>query len=177
MITYRTYNKDNEETELEIVRKLVSDDLSEPYSIYVYRYFIYDWPDLCFLAFDGDRPVGVIVCSLRDHRQCRKRGYIAMLAVIKPYRGQGIAKKLVNLAIEALKDKQADEIILETEVTNAAAMHLYENLGFLRSKRLHRYYLNANDAFRLILPLTTLSTVMSRFMMGEAAGAQPIASN
>lgn len=32
-------------------------------------------------------------------------------------------------------------------------MRLYEHLGFLRSKRLHRYYLNGNSAFRLVLYL------------------------
>jgi hypothetical protein len=42
---------------------------------------------------------------------------------------------------------------LETETTNTAAMKLYERLGFLRSKRLHRYYLNGNSAFRLVLYL------------------------
>ena len=30
-------------------------------------------------------------------------------------------------------------------------MKLYERLGFLRSKKLHRYYLNGNSAYRLIL--------------------------
>lgn len=30
-------------------------------------------------------------------------------------------------------------------------MKLYERLGFLRSKRLHRYYLNGNSAFRFVL--------------------------
>ena len=43
------------------------------------------------------------------------------------------------------------QIALETEVTNTAAMKLYERLGFLRSKRLHRYYLNGNSAFRFLL--------------------------
>lgn len=42
---------------------------------------------------------------------------------------------------------------LETEVTNDAAMRLYESLGFLRSKLLHRYYLNGNSAYRLLLYL------------------------
>ena len=42
---------------------------------------------------------------------------------------------------------------LETEITNTAAMRLYEGLGSLWSKRLHRYYLNGNSAFRLLLPL------------------------
>ena len=43
------------------------------------------------------------------------------------------------------------EIALEAEVTNTAAMKLYERLGFLKSKRLHRYYLNGNSAFRFLL--------------------------
>lgn len=104
------------------------------------------------------------MCNLQDHRECRLRGYVAMLAVKESHRGQGIAKRLITMAVDALKDKQADEIILETEVTNVIAMRLYENMGFLRTKRLHRYYLNANDAFRLILPLTKKSTLMSQFL-------------
>ena len=30
-------------------------------------------------------------------------------------------------------------------------MKLYERLGFLKSKKLHRYYLNGNSAFRFML--------------------------
>ena len=36
---------------------------------------------------------------------------------------------------------------------NIPSLRIYENLGFLRTKRLHRYYLNGNTAFRLILYL------------------------
>ena len=32
-------------------------------------------------------------------------------------------------------------------------MRLYESLGFFRSKKLHRYYLNGNSAYRLVLYL------------------------
>ncbi len=45
----------------------------------------------------------------------------------------------------------ADEVVLETEVTNKAALQLYERLGFVRDKRLFRYYLNGVDALRLKL--------------------------
>jgi peptide alpha-N-acetyltransferase len=45
------------------------------------------------------------------------------------------------------------QVVLETEITNTAAMKLYERLGFLRTKNLHRYYLNGNTAFRLVLYL------------------------
>ena len=41
------------------------------------------------------------------------------------------------------------QVVLETEATNTAALRLYEKLGFVRDKRLPKYYLNGNDAFRL----------------------------
>jgi len=76
-----------------------------------------------------------------------------MLAVQESHRGRGIATNLVRVAIDAMTARDADEIVLETEVSNTASLKLYERLGFLRSKRLHRYYLNGNAAFRLILYL------------------------
>lgn len=57
------------------------------------------------------------------------------------------------MAIDAMIKGNADEIVLETEETNTPAMRLYERLGFLRSKKLHRYYLNGNSAYRLVLLL------------------------
>ena len=53
--------------------------------------------------------------------------------------------------------------MLETEITNQAALKLYEctNLflmyvafGFIRDKRLAQYYLNGNDAYKLKLFVT-----------------------
>ena len=43
------------------------------------------------------------------------------------------------------------QVVLETEITNKPALRLYENLGFVRDKRLFRYYLNGVDALRLKL--------------------------
>lgn len=57
------------------------------------------------------------------------------------------------MAIDVMANRNADEIVLETEETNIPAMRLYERLGFLRSKKLHRYYLNGNSAYRLVLLL------------------------
>lgn len=82
-------------------------------------------------AYIDGTPIGTIVCKLEDHRGMN-RGYIAMLAVKQQFRGQGIATQLVEKAICQMIIKTADEVVLETEVTNPGAMKLYENLGFLR---------------------------------------------
>ncbi|KAG6006114.1 hypothetical protein E4U54_000226 [Claviceps lovelessii] len=193
-LRYIQYQHELESRYLPAIRSLISKDLSEPYSIYVYRYFLCQWAHLCYMVSRirvqqttcgfyksemGDvifgcndfnillqalHPidsslVGVVVCKLEvhsSHSPPTRRGYIAMLAVESSFRGHGIATALVKQAIDAMIKRQADEIVLETEETNVPAMKLYERLGFLRSKKLHRYYLNGNSAYRLVLPLRTV---------------------
>lgn len=153
-LRYVSYGAEKESPFLPAIRQLISNDLSEPYSIYVYRYFLYQWGHLCFMALDEeDNLIGVIVCKLEPHRGGPMRGYIAMLATRKDYRGHGIATSLVKTAVEKMIAEDADEIALETEVDNIPSLRIYENLGFIRTKRLHRYYLNGNTAYRLILYL------------------------
>jgi len=74
-----------------------------------------------------------------------------MLAVDPNYRRLGLGKKLVMKTIERMREDGANEVILETEITNTAALRLYESIGFLRDKRMASYYLNGNDAFKLKL--------------------------
>ena len=45
---------------------------------------------------------------------------------------------LVQRAIRAMVKDDPDEVVLETEITNKPALKLYENLGFVRDKRLFR---------------------------------------
>lgn len=66
--------------------------------------------------------------------------------------------ELVKRAITEMVNQGGDEVVLETEITNKGALALYENLGFLRDKRLRKYYLNGQDAFRLKMVLTDKSS-------------------
>ena len=77
-----------------------------------------------------------------------------MLSVEPEFRRIGLGKLLVQRTIDLMVDQLADEILLETEVTNGAALRLYESLGFIRDKRLSSYYLSGYDAFRLKLLIT-----------------------
>ncbi|KAI0027523.1 acyl-CoA N-acyltransferase, partial [Vararia minispora EC-137] len=154
-IVYRSYCG---ESDLPTIISLVQSELSEPYVIYTYRYFLHQWqvasPLMCG-AFDADsqRPIGVIVCKQSLHREKINRGYIAMLSVSKSYRKQGVASALVHHSVDIMKAHGVEEIALETEYDNAPALALYTSLGFIREKRLHRFYLNGKDAYRLVLPV------------------------
>ena len=162
------------EHQLPYIQSLIDRDLSEPYSIYTYRYFINNWPHLALLALvhlpttsdTNSQPaeaaasatstycVGTIICKLSPPAQptsptSLSRGYLAMLATHHSYRHMGIAWQLVQHVMAVMERDGADVVVLETEVSNVAALALYERLHFVRDCRLPRYYLNGGDAYRL----------------------------
>ena len=58
-IKYKQYVDENE---MPAIRELIARDLSEPYSIYTYRYFINSWPNLCWLAYADEK---LVECMLK----------------------------------------------------------------------------------------------------------------
>jgi len=46
-VEYSVYQN---ELQMPDIMRLIQKDLSEPYSIYTYRYFIHNWPHLCFMV-------------------------------------------------------------------------------------------------------------------------------
>jgi len=151
-IGFRAYK---DESELCLVQGLIEQELSEPYSVFTYRYFVNQWPKLCLLAMHGDECIGTIVGKIDVDHNRQKRGYIAMLAVQKAHRNKKIGSQLVQKVIEQMQAMQVDLVVLETEVSNKGALGLYEKLNFVRDKRLNKYYLNGGDAFRLKLWLSS----------------------
>lgn len=145
-----------DESQLTLIQALIDRDLSEPYSIFTYRYFITQWPHLCYLAMEGDACIGVVVCKQEQSKHGINTGYIAMLAVRNDRRNKGLGSALVSAAIRTMEINDCQQVTLEAEVSNHAALTLYDNLGFIRDKRLEKYYLNGNDAFRLTLRLQPL---------------------
>lgn len=79
-----------------------------------------------------------------------------MLAVNEHNRKAGVGSRLVIKVLDLMIEGGCAEITLEAEVTNSAALRLYQNLGFIRERRLEKYYLNGNDAFRLALRLAPI---------------------
>lgn len=148
-ITFVDYK---DERDIDDIVRLVSKDLSEPYSIFTYRYFVHRFPTLTIFAKHGDEIMGVVVCKA-DMESNVYKAYIGMLAVDTKYRGKGVGSALVMRVLERMRDMGCEEATLETEASNLGALALYDRLGFMRCERLGRYYLNAGDAYKLRLPL------------------------
>eukprot|EP00753_Platysulcus_tardus_P010711 PLAT2986.1.p1 GENE.PLAT2986.1~~PLAT2986.1.p1 ORF type:complete len:178 (-),score=51.23 PLAT2986.1:95-628(-) len=146
-VTFRPYES---EAQLPAIAAMIAKELSEPYSVLTYRYFLNNWPNLAIVAHIGEKAIGCIV-GKADETKRGKRGYIAMLVVEKEHRRRGLGSKLVKQCIARMVEDGCNEIYLETEISNKKALSLYSRLGFLRDRRLKKYYLNGGDAFRLTL--------------------------
>lgn len=96
-------------------------------------------PASSFVAEDDGKIIGVIM-SGHDGR----RGYIHHTAVLPEYRRQGIAKKLVDSAMNALEQDGINKVALVAFEGNKTGNAFWENVGFAvrddlvyRNKNIH----------------------------------------
>jgi peptide alpha-N-acetyltransferase len=71
-ISYRQYEKTDC---INKVIKMIETELSEPYSIFLYRYFFQNFPQLTIFAVYEGETIGVIIGKIEKHGE-RQRGYI-----------------------------------------------------------------------------------------------------
>jgi ribosomal protein S18 acetylase RimI-like enzyme len=83
-------------------------------------------PETCFVAENKQTIVGVIIAG-NDGR----RGYIYHTAVSIDYRNQGIATKLVNKAMEALKLLGINKAVLVVFSKNTDGNAFWKKIGFI----------------------------------------------
>lgn len=144
------YRRFKVEDQLEVLQKMIEVELSEPYSVYLYRHFAFDYPELTLVALHEDKIVGCILGKFEDRNNGNgkkptdepvfelgkgpltwRKGYIAMIAVLPSYRKKNIGKKLVKLFIEESVQNNCDYVQLETEICNIGALRLYESILIL----------------------------------------------
>lgn len=103
-------------------------------------------PTTSFVAEDEGKIAGVIICG-HDGR----RGYIYHTAVRESYRGQGIAKQLVEHAMDALEKEGINKTALVVFRRNETGNGFWEHIGFTEREDLA--YRNKN-----IRPLNRIDT-------------------
>ncbi|KAK9488146.1 acyl-CoA N-acyltransferase [Lipomyces starkeyi] len=110
--------------------------------------------ELAKLAYFNDIPVGAIRCSLEtppNHKD-QTRIYIMTLAVLSPYRGYGIGRKLVDHILEQAKKMFVKEVYCHVWVENEDALNWYQHIGFEKGNLVTGYYKKmtpAGDAYIL----------------------------
>lgn len=62
-IEFKTFKT---EEDLRTIIGMIEKELSEPYPIYTYRYFVQKWPEFTFMAYYEDKCLGCIVSKLED---------------------------------------------------------------------------------------------------------------
>jgi ribosomal-protein-alanine N-acetyltransferase len=66
--------------------------------------------------------------------------HVTNVAVVGSRRQSGIGRLLMEKLMELAKDSGMDSMTLEVRVTNAAARHLYQQLGFVEAGIRKNYY-------------------------------------
>lgn len=87
-----------------------------------------------FLAFDGERAVGMTVVSLLENYRTEifnlRIAYVNSVFVYPDYRRQGIARRLMEMAIEWARERGCSQVRLRSSTQGRP---LYESLGFNRT--------------------------------------------
>lgn len=84
-------------------------------------------PETCFIAEENNNIIGVIIAG-NDGR----RGYIYHTAVNPDYRKRGIARDLLNVALEALGKLDIIKVALVVFDRNEVGNAFWENQGFTK---------------------------------------------
>lgn len=89
------------------------------------RKFLERNPETCFVAENDGMVIGVIIAG-NDGR----RGYIYHTAVNPLFRGRGIGRKLVESAMNALKEAGINKVALVVFGRNKDGNELWKKMGF-----------------------------------------------
>ena len=128
--------------------------LPENYQFKFYMYHYLSWPSLLHVAEDNDgKIVGYVLAKLEeeDIKPGEIQGHITSISVLRTYRRLGVARKLMEHAINMLQEYfEADFVSLHVRVSNRPALILYhEKLGFEIRGIEKTYYNDAEDAYKM----------------------------
>ena len=108
-----------------------------------YRDIVKTPKELTHYAYSGSVCIGAICCRVeKDEETEVKRVYIMTLAVLAPYRNQGVGTTLLNDVLDHVDETMSGikSIYLHVWVDNAAAMKFYSKFDFVKKEEIKGYY-------------------------------------
>jgi ribosomal protein S18 acetylase RimI-like enzyme len=86
-----------------------------------------------FLAFSDEFPIGNV--ALYRLRRGSDTGELIQMWIAPEYRGRGIAKRMMDIALQWAGNNQFRAIVVKVARNNARALRLYREYGFAPAKR------------------------------------------
>jgi ribosomal protein S18 acetylase RimI-like enzyme len=91
-------------------------------------------PTLWRVAWEGDEVAGMVRGFINEKENTefgRRRGYPEHISVRRPWRRRGLARTLLVMTLDALKERGMEEAALDVHMENPhEALRLYESVGF-----------------------------------------------
>jgi len=135
--------------------------------------------DRSYVALRDGVPIGVALVAVRPARE-GPRTRLAGLGVAPEARRLGVGRALLERVIADARGRGSPAVMLEAFERNAAAVHLYENHGFVAARRLLGFTLSMTelprDAASASLPAITLREAAAPLLLPLitlCAGAEP----
>lgn len=113
---------------------------SDPWSINSINYELTNPLSLWLVALDGD-----VVAGYVGSQTVLGESDMMNLAVAPTYRRRGLGEQLVNTLISRLRESGNHCLTLEVRVSNAPAIALYTNMGFVQVGKRPNYYRNPKE--------------------------------
>lgn len=120
-----------------------------PLSVRAFRYHIRRQNLMLLLCYPSEI-IGYILVLLP---KSRKKARLYSIAIAPAFRKQNLAKQLIEQVLASIIALGFQSIGLEVKVTNTAAIHLYQQMGFTIQSRLPHYYLDGTDGYKMLLIL------------------------
>ncbi|KAI9264132.1 acyl-CoA N-acyltransferase [Phascolomyces articulosus] len=131
-------------------------DLPENYQMKYYLYHALTWPQLSYIAEDGNgKIVGYVLAKMEEEPTDVPHGHITSLSVMRTYRRLGLAQKLMTQSTKQMVEAfDAHYVSLHVRKTNRAAIGLYrDTLQFEVHDIEKKYYADGEDAYAMRLAL------------------------
>lgn len=130
------------------IRPMRPDDLAEVMEIERAAYST-PWPESSFRGLltraDADLLVAEVEGRVSGYAICwavLDQGELGNIAVAPEWRRRGIARRLLDAVVDAMRERGVRELYLEVRVSNHAAQGLYRQFAFNEVSRRRHYYSN-----------------------------------
>lgn len=137
--------------DLNRVLEIERTSFNQPYDRNVFIHYLMNESERFLVAEVNNFLVGYIISSILNNV-----GLIISLAVDNKWRGKGIGKKLLEVALQQLSNK-VNRVELQVRVSNESALRFYLNFGFKIEKRIKEYYPDGEDAYLMTKDLRFLT--------------------